>query len=78
MVILIGNPADVGHWHVGTTMRYVTQSAMVMGGAFQRAVSGALVQDWEETGSAGEVGAAPDGRGRASSKDRRWPPPHLR
>ncbi len=37
----------LGHWHVGTTMRYVTPSATFIEDAYRRAVSGTLV-DLEE------------------------------
>ena len=32
----------LGHWHVGTTMRYVTPSATFIEDAYRRAVSGTL------------------------------------
>jgi len=32
----------LGHWHVGTAMRYVTPSATFIEDAYRRAVSGAL------------------------------------
>jgi len=32
----------LGHWHVGTTMRYVTPSATFIEDAHRRAVSGTL------------------------------------
>ena len=41
----------LGHWHVGTTMRYVTPSATFLEDAYRRAVSGTLA---ELGGSGGE------------------------
>jgi len=34
----------IKHWHVGTTMRYVTPSATFIEDAYRRAVSGALTE----------------------------------
>jgi hypothetical protein len=42
----------IKHWHVGTTMRYVTPSATFIEDAYRRAVSGALA---ELGGAGGEV-----------------------
>ncbi|HUL99055.1 MAG TPA: tyrosine-type recombinase/integrase [Mycobacterium sp.] len=41
-VDLVAIQQMLGHWHVGTTMRYVTPSATFIEDAYQRAVSGAL------------------------------------
>jgi integrase/recombinase XerD len=34
----------IKHWHVGTTMRYITPSATFIEDAYRRAVSGALAE----------------------------------
>ena len=34
----------LGHWHVGTTMRYVTPSATFIEDAYRRAVSDVLAE----------------------------------
>ncbi len=41
-VDLVAIQQMLGHWHVGTTMRYVTPSATFIEDAYRRAVSGAL------------------------------------
>jgi site-specific recombinase XerD len=41
-VDLVAIQQMLGHWHVGTTMRYVTPSATFIEDAYQRAVSGTL------------------------------------
>ena len=40
----------LGHWHVGTTMRYVTPSATFIEDAYRKAVSGALSELGGEQG----------------------------
>jgi integrase len=41
-VDLVAIQQMLGHWHVGTTMRYVTPSATFIEDAYRRAVSGTL------------------------------------
>ena len=41
-VDLVAIQQMLGHWHVGTTMRYVTPSATFIEDAYRKAVSGAL------------------------------------
>jgi len=43
----------LGHWHIGTTMRYVTPSATFIEDAYRRALSDTL----------GELGSPVDGQG---------------
>ena len=43
-VDLVAIQQMLGHWHVGTTMRYVTPSATFIEDAYRRAVSGALAE----------------------------------
>ena len=43
-VDLVAIQQMLGHWHVGTTMRYVTPSATFIEDAYRRAVSGALTE----------------------------------
>jgi integrase/recombinase XerD len=43
-VDLVAIQQMMGHWHVGTTMRYVTPSATFIEDAYRRAVSGALTE----------------------------------
>ena len=49
-VDLVAIQQMLGHWHVGTTMRYVTPSATFIEDAYRRAVSGHAGRRWEETG----------------------------
>lgn len=42
-VDLVAIQQMLGHWHVGTTMRYVTPSATFIEDAYRRAISGTLV-----------------------------------
>jgi integrase/recombinase XerD len=51
-VDLVAIQQMLGHWHVGTTMRYVTPSATFIEDAYRRAVSGTLT----ELGGAGGAG----------------------
>ena len=48
----------LGHWHIGTTMRYVTPSATFIEDAYRRALSEVL----------GELQAPPDGRDPAEGQ----------
>ena len=41
--ILVAIQQMLGHWHVGTTMRYVTPSATFIEDAYRRAISGTLI-----------------------------------
>lgn len=41
-VDLVAIQQMLGHWHVGTTMRYVTPSATFIEDAYRRAISGTL------------------------------------
>jgi integrase/recombinase XerD len=50
-VDLVAIQQMLGHWHVGTTMRYVTPSATFIEDAYRRAVSGTLTE-LEGAGSA--------------------------
>jgi len=43
-VDLVAIQQMLGHWHVGTTMRYVTPSATFIEDAYRRAVSGTLAE----------------------------------
>jgi site-specific recombinase XerD len=43
-VDLVAIQQMLGHWHVGTTMRYVTPSATFIEDAYRRAVSGTLTE----------------------------------
>ncbi len=43
-VDLVAIQQMLGHWHVGTTMRYVSPSATFIEDAYRRAVSNALVE----------------------------------
>jgi len=42
VVDLVAIQQMLGHWHVGTTMRYVTPSATFIEDAYRRAISGTL------------------------------------
>lgn len=43
-VDLVAIQQMLGHWHVGTTMRYVTPSATFIEDAYRRAISGSLAE----------------------------------
>jgi len=49
-VDLVAIQQMLGHWHVGTTMRYVTPSATFIEDAYRKAVSGALSELGGERG----------------------------
>jgi hypothetical protein len=49
-VDLVAIQQMLGHWHVGTTMRYVTPSATFIEDAYRKAVSGALSELGVEQG----------------------------
>jgi integrase/recombinase XerD len=51
-VDLVAIQQMLGHWHIGTTMRYVTPSATFIEDAYQRALS-QTVDDLEETSDGG-------------------------